>query len=628
MKTINEKQNLIIKSSAKIIRVIAGAGSGKTFTLIERIIDLIKNRQYLLEKFLILTFTNKAKEELNERLSNNLNNKLLKAHTYHSFCLLLLRNLPYSFSFYFTVIDKDDIKTLFKMFFKEQNLKLKNEVINIDDVLNFVYLIKSDNWLTLEEFLKQKEIIEKYNGHTHFALKKMFFFKLIEYQLLHKCLDFEDLLNYVCFFLKNEEIKKLWSNKYEYLYVDEFQDINHKQYFIVKKIYTNELFVVGDPDQCIYEWRGAKPSIMLEEFKKDFLNVQDFILDINYRSNKNILEAANVIIDKNTARVKKNLIANNPVSHKIVLKEFIYPEQEGDWIAERIKTLLLTNISPYNIAILYRANYTSRHIEMALIKKKINYVVYGGISFFQRKEIKEAIAYFKLLSVPTNLEIMRIINAPTRGIGDKTIENLYMQANNSGISLWEYLLTNYQNNKIDKKVTSWFKMVLKARESFNSESVDELYLYNYLNNFGYIDYLKNYDDNFEDRILNLKEFIGSLVEDIDWKDLTTLDNLLNEVFLLTDKNKHKDMNNQVKLMTIHSSKGLEFKVVFLPAWVDGVFPSARSLENMQLEEERRIAYVAITRAKDNLYISKYFMSRNQYFRESIFYKEIKDKNLC
>ncbi len=404
---------------------------------------------------------------------------------------------------------------------------------------------------------------------------------------------------------ENEDIREKWQKTFSYILVDEFQDTSYQQLELIKLLsQTNRknIFVVGDPDQMIYSWRGAYANVF-EDFKNYYHDYEQIILDQNYRSTKNILSISNLLINHNDDRIEKNLFTNNEAGDMIMHYHGDSTEDENYWIISKIKQLISCGYKYSDILILYRSNYLSRSIEQTLIRSSIPYIIYGGFKFFQRKEIKDMIAYLKLSLFDDDLSFSRIYNVPKRKIGESSYIKLVKYANDKHLSIFEAI--NEMDNIEDlsptiKKRLIEFKETINRIRNFKYISFVELIDY-ILKEINYTEYLKEEDEEY--RMDNINELKRAVDEFQKKNPSTTLLNYLQEICLYTDGEQVKKSDEYVSLMTVHNSKGLEFKVVFLTSFNDGEFPSAKSIEELNLNEERRIAYVAMTRAKERLLIT-------------------------
>lgn len=604
---LNDRQKEAVLYGEGPLLILAGAGSGKTRVLTHRIAYLIEERGVLPYNILAITFTNKAANEMKERVKSLIGDKLddLWIGTFHSICVRILRRyidrLGYSSSF--VIYDSYDQKTVVKECIKELNLD--RETYKERSILSTISSLKN-TMVTPDEYIN-----ENYNSFYNRNVGEIY--ALYEKKLKsNNGLDFDDLILKAIELLKNNsDVLEYYQRKFRYIFVDEYQDTNKAQYQLVNLLsqkYKN-LCVVGDPDQSIYMWRGADISNILD-FEEDFKGAQVIILEQNYRSTKNILEAANSVIKNNYDRKDKALWTTNDEGEPIVVKMTSDEREEGDFVAENIEKLIHEEgYSPNDFAILYRTNAQSRIFEEIFMRRNIPYKIVGGLKFYDRKEVKDIIAYLRLIQNPLDdVSLKRIINVPKRGIGNVTIEKVEQYAAQRGESLYSALLDVEEIPGLSKRAENNLKNFTTMINKFLAmKEILELkdFVEEVVNNTGYIRELE-LDDTVESttRIENIQEFV-SVAVDFEFKNPDgTLEDFLADVSLLSDVDKTEDDFASVTLLTVHSAKGLEFPVVFLVGMEEGLFPIARAMEvESELEEERRLCYVAITRAKKQLFIS-------------------------
>ena len=596
---LNDRQLQAVTTKNQYVRVIAGAGSGKTRVLTTRILYLIDQWGIPSENILAITFTNKAAKEMKDRIEkmvdDNGNSSFIS--TIHSFCLYFLRReikvLDYPSNF--SVIDADDQKLIIKEAIKQYDIE--NTKGEINNILNYI----SNNKAAGIDCLAALDMANN-DKYTMYAKAYQYYMDRCKQQYY---LDFDDLLLFTNRILKTKsQIKEKWQKKYQFILVDEFQDIDNVQYELISHLAseTSYVYVVGDPDQTIYSWRGANINIILD-FDKKFKNAETIILNQNYRSTQNILNGANSLISYNKNRVKKDLISQNSVGDKIIHFSAGSEESESMYIVDKINSFLAKGNNYQDIAILYRSNYLSRSIEKRLVDYHIPYIIYGGIRFYERKEIKDMLAYLKMLSIKDDISVKRTINIPKRGIGDKSIDALFDYARENNLSLYQAIDT-YQGSG-EKKMKAYKQLIDELTEQSNDKSLTDLFDMVFQQS-GYREMLTNSKDPEDaNRLENIKELMND-IEDFSKSNVdATLDDYLANVALYTDIQNSSD-ENVVRLMTVHAAKGLEFDIVFVCALSDGIFPSQRSIEesgNKGLEEERRLAYVAFTRARKVLILT-------------------------
>ena len=644
---LNDSQKLPTVHKNGPIMVIAGAGSGKTRVLTYRIAYLIEDG---VDPFsiLALTFTNKAAREMKTRISKMIgdsNSRSIWMGTFHSIFARILRTesdyLGYSSNF--TIYDTQDADRLISSIIKE--LRLDKELYKYKNIRNRISSLKN-NLITVKSYLNNPELVQ----HDIDSRRPMF--GKIYQTYVNRCfkasaMDFDDLLLKTNELLNRfPEILNKYQNRFKYIHVDEYQDTNHSQYLIVKALAdkNENLCVVGDDAQSIYSFRGANIENILN-FKKDYPESSIYRLEQNYRSTQNIVDAANSVINYNINKLEKKVWTENEVGDKITINQSVTDSEEGRYVATSIfenkNNLQLDNNS---FAVLYRTNAQSRSIEDALRRKNIPYQVYGGLSFYQRKEIKDVLAYFRLIVNPSDEEsFKRIINYPTRGIGQTTLDKLILYSNKKNLTLYE-VISSIENNEINlnnatKNKLNDFLILIDALRVLNNdlnafEMAKEL-----INRIKIIEILKSDQsqesvsriENIEELVNGMKDFVEGQKDVINAKG--TLSEFLEDVALISVLDKNVDENiKRVSLMTIHLSKGLEFNHIYIVGVEEDLFPSALSMTNRSdLEEERRLFYVAITRAKKKVTITyaqtRYRWGKLNECEPSRFIKEIDEKYL-
>lgn len=603
--TLNIQQKEAVTTCDGHVRIVAGAGSGKTRVITSRIAYLINDLGIRPYRILAITFTNKAANEMKQRISAMLEceNTGVNISTIHSLCVRILREDIRYFNYpkNFTILDSDDQKSILKQIYKQLDVNLKD--ITLNSSLSYISNCKCG----LVEPNEAKAMANKFtNDITKAEIYELYANKLKEMYAL----DFDDLLLFVYrMFHQDKTIREKWQNRYDYIHVDEFQDVDHIQYGIIKNLVKDStcLCVVGDPDQTIYTWRGASVDIIMN-LEKDFKNCKSIVLNENYRSTPSILQGANSLIKNNTYRIDKDLFTNNIDGGKIHHYRSGDESEEARWIIKKIQSLHREGVSYRDIAILYRSNYLSRNLEKGLLDYQIPYRIYGGIKFFERAEIKDAISYLRLMLVdnPANeLAIRRIINVPKRGVGPKAIENLEILAETYQKDFYTVLKEhNIAKGKAQNEIDKFVQLIETCRKEVNELSVSVL-LKKLLEESGYFKSLE--DAHEDDRLDNLNELIGD-IENYEENDPEgNLDEYLQMISLYTDAEENeKDKFEFVQLMSVHSAKGLEFDYVFVYELSEGVFPNERSINDggkHALEEERRLAYVAFTRARKQLFLT-------------------------
>ena len=584
--------------------ILAGAGSGKTRVVTTKIAYLVKYEKVNPQEILAFTFTNKAAKEMKDRVSKLLESDVEKMWigTFHSMCVRILRrdlNFP-NYTKNFSIFDTTDQKTLIKECIRELNLDEKIYTPNY--VQNKISSMKNEGITPLE--------FEKF-AFSPIDKKLVELYKMYERKMQsNNAFDFDDLIIKVIELFTNDSmIKTYYQQRFRYVFVDEYQDTNNVQYQLIKLIsgMHNNICVVGDADQSIYKWRGANINNILN-FEKDYNNTNQIILSQNYRSTQSILEIANSVIQNNTERIKKDLWTSNEVGDKPTLYEAGNSTEEAIQVANVIEKIINEGEKPSEIAILYRSNYISREFEEQLIKRDINYKVIGGIKFYDRAEIKDILGYLRLIvNEDDDVSFRRVVNSPKRGIGDVTVDKLSEIATEKNISLYKALeyVEDYDklfDARAQKNLSNFKNLIdnLKIKSLINS--ITELLEF-LLERVEYISGLEKIDTlEARSKIENIEEFLSS-VKNFEDNEEGTLHEFLVGVSLLSDVDKTENIEEAVSLITVHSAKGLEFKHVFIVALEEGVFPSSYAELDEDIEEERRLMYVALTRAKNNLYLS-------------------------
>ncbi len=608
---LNEKQYEAVTTSFPNVRVIAGAGSGKTRVLTYRIAYLISELNVMPWKILAITFTNKVANEMKNRVVKMVPEceRDLTIKTFHSFAAMFLRKeIPtIGFPSSFTILDEEDQTKLVKDIVAELGFRRGDKIVG--KAINYIGSQKlherypDDITITKELFEDEKLCLQIYTRYEEEKAKQL-------------SLDFDDLLLKTIYILENYPTTRIkWQERIDHILVDEFQDTNDIEYKLIKLLSEPQTchYVVGDPDQTIYTWRGANQDIILN-LQKDFLDMETIILNRNYRSTEKILDSANKLIAHNKMRVKKDLFTENESGKPIVAHRSPSSRSEAEYVAREINRLVqIDGYSFKDIAILYRSNYITMDFEAAFVKEHIPYRIFGGLKFYQRKEIKDVLAYFHLITnVKDDISFDRIINVPRRGIGDATVNIIKNESEKARKSMYEYIrdldLDDTFTQIPRKAINSLKAMIMvieKAREDINkNEEVFSKILEEMIWSFGYNEYLAKEDDG-DDRIDNVKELFQDIRHYLQSNPDSTFDEYLQNIALISSQDELID-GEYVTLMTVHTAKGLEYPVVFVVRFNAGVFPHVRSFAKngyKGLEEERRLAYVAMTRAKSLLYLT-------------------------
>ena len=587
---LNKEQIKAVKHIDGPMLVLAGAGSGKTKVLTSRIAYLIE-QGVSIDNILAITFTNKAAKEMKEREIKLIgyDAKSIQISTFHSLGLKIIKEnyarLGYKSNF--VILDSDDTLTVVKKIMKDLNLNPK--FYNARDIRNKISSAKNE-LMDPEQYSRvefDSNIIEVYRKYN----KKL---------LINNSVDFDDLLILpIKLFKQYPDILKYYQNKYKYILIDEYQDTNEAQYMFSKMLCNNHknIFVVGDNDQAIYAFRGANYKNILN-FEKDYPNCKVIMLEENYRSTQNILDAANSVIRHNKMRKDKNLWCNNDIGSKVKYIKTDSDKEECAYVSNKIKELHDNNVNYEDIAILYRTNAQSRLIEEEMLKNGIPYRIIGSFYFYNRKEIKDLLCYLRLINNhDDDVSLLRVINTPKRGIGDKTIENLTNTATEKGISLFEAIESG--------KELTFKNMILDMEKKCENLTLTEMVDLVLKDSGLRAEYEGDKSLESEIRLENLEEFKSITKGYEEEYGVISLTDFLNEVTIVSDVSEHQDSTNKVSLMTIHAVKGLEFDNVFIVGMEEGIFPHYNSINEgtiAAIEEERRLCYVAITRAKKNLWM--------------------------
>lgn len=603
---LNASQLEAVTSTEGFIRVIAGAGSGKTRALARRFAYLVNEIGILPGNILCVTFTNKSANEMRQRIHNLTgDNDTGYISTFHSFCVSVLQEDSHALQYpkSFLVLDNSDIDSMLKIIYEERGLTLRNMTFSkARDMIEIRKLIKEPKYYLDMLNMSLDTLRQKYLTATEPS-------DIIFYGYLYqekKCfgLDYNDLIKFTLYiFEQNEAVKIKWQQRLEYIMIDEFQDIDELQYKLMSVLcgYHKNLFIVGDPDQTIYTWRGANVRYLLD-FDKIFPSVKTIMMMQNYRSTPQIVSVVNDLIDKNKFRIKKNFMPTIADGRKVICHHADTSEREAMWIAEQIQALHGEGTSYREITVLYRAHYITRIVEEVFLREKIPYAIYSGVQFFNRMEIKDALAYLRLIAYKDDLAFLRVVNVPKRNLGERRIKFLQEYAVKHQCSLYIALETNL-DNEIFKgtKAAQFVALIENFAANYAERQISEL-LAAILNESGYEKMLRT--EGSQERLDNLAELKQSVYEyETSCGEESTLEHYLSHVALFTN-NDAADNSDKVKLMTVHSAKGLEFPYVFLCAMNEGVFPSKKTDTIQKMEEERRLAFVAMTRAQKGLYLSE------------------------
>ena len=602
LKDLNPEQLEAVITTEGYIRVVAGAGSGKTKTLTARYMYLVEQLGISTANILCVTFTNKAAAEMKKRIRRSLPDQDLgRITTFHGFCVGLLKEDCHVVQYpsTFIVLDEEDKEAILRTVFED--LGITSREMTIKEAVDHIGWRKGGRGYVKTLIGDPEKLRQLANEAT--TLKDKVLYRYFYEQ--RKCygLDFDDLVYFVLYILQNsKETREKWQSRLEYIMVDEFQDIDKDQYALADILsgYHKNLFVVGDPDQTIYTWRGADVKFILE-FDSRHEDVKTIYLNTNYRSIPQILTASNALIDKNRDRLKKQLSAVRPDSRKPLYFHAKTGQLEADWMTANMRALHEAGMPYSAMGVLYRAHYVSRTVEESLIRNKIPYVLYSGVEFYKRKEIKDILCYLRMVYCGDDISFLRTVNEPRRGVGRTRIGALKEYAALHNCSLYEALLACLDTDLFRRsRAKEYVRLIEKYRAIFDGMDLTDL-LAGILSESGYEDMLRSSGE--EERLDNLAE-LKQAIYDFERKagEEVTLGNYLDHAALFTNMDQ-TEKAQAVKLMTIHAAKGLEFPVVFLCGLSEGIFPGKRANTREKLEEERRLCYVAFTRAKDRLFLS-------------------------
>lgn len=607
---LNEKQYEAVTSHDKYLRIIAGAGSGKTRVLTYRIAYLIDTLGYYPSSILAITFTNKAASEIRSRIESTLNMGKLRMNisTFHSFCSRILREdcKAIDYPSTFSVIDEDDQKKIIKDIIKDKDIDDKQ--LKISSCIDYISA-KKNKWIPAELDVKHSS-----NSYIH-KIKAEIYLEYEKYLASNFAFDFDDLILKSIYIFENyPAILEKWQNRIRHILVDEFQDVDPNQFRLLQLLAgkDNEITVVGDPDQTIYTWRGADISIILD-FDRIYQGCKTISLEENYRSSKKILDVANRLIEHNKKRIRKNLFTNADGGVEIATYNGDNELKEAEYVVDNINDLYDGVKTLYkDCAVLYRTNSQAASLEQVLMSRGIKYRIYGGIRFYRRLEIKDCIAYLRLATnLNDNLSCLRLLENTGRGVGKTTIDRIKANANTEDTPIFSHLknnlndLTALYKKKQGDSLACFVRQIQELHDQllFEANKSYEI-LDKHLRKYGYIDLLLSYE--MDDKIENVQKFIEQMRAFFK-QEGASLSEFVQNVTLMSSQDEidDEDNNDYVKLMTIHTAKGLEFDNVFVFGLVDQIFPSSRTIQESAdgIEEERRLFYVAITRARKRLFLS-------------------------
>lgn len=604
LKGLNEAQRQAVTATEGFVRVIAGAGSGKTRALSHRFAFLVNEIGIMPSNILCVTFTNKSANEMKQRIRRLTgDNDTGYISTFHSFCVSVLQEDIHAVQYpkNFLVLDNADIDAMLKIIYEERGLTLRHKTFSdARDMIEVRKIFKDPEYYEFMIALPLDMLQQKYLDAIE--TDDIIFWGYLYQE--KKCfgLDYNDLIKYVLhIFNTSDTIRLKWQQRLEYIMIDEYQDIDELQFRLMKVLcaYHKNLFIVGDPDQTIYTWRGASVRYLLD-FDKEFENVRTILMMENYRSTPQIVAAANSLIRSNKQRIEKDLLPLLPEGVPVIYHHAKTAEAEAQWIAAQIKALAAQGIRLSEVAILYRAHYLSRQLEEVFMKESLPYTIYSGVQFFGRMEIKDALSYLRLILFKDDLSFRRIANVPKRNLGERRMKFLQDYAAENQCSLYTALEHTIEDDIFKSTKAKRFLALISRFGSCKDMPISEL-LSAVLDQSGYEEMLRT--EGSQERLDNLAELKQSIYEyETSCGEESTLENYLSRVALLTNTDAAGDKNS-VRMMTVHTAKGLEFPYVFIAGLGEGVFPSKKAMTREAMEEERRLAFVAFTRAEKALYLT-------------------------
>lgn len=603
---LNAAQTEAVTQTEGYVRVVAGAGSGKTRALSHRFAYLVNELGILPGHILCVTFTNKSANEMRQRIhALTGDNDTGYINTFHGFCVSVLQEDAHAVSYpkSFLVLDNSDIDDMLKIIYEERHLTLRDMTFS-----RARDMIEGRKVFTQTDYYKDLiamglgALKQKYDEAAD--PEDIIFYGYLYQEKKAFALDYNDLIRFTLYiFREHEDIRQKWQERLEYIMIDEFQDIDALQHELMEVLcgYHKNLFVVGDPDQTIYTWRGAEIRFLME-FDKVFPGTKTVMMMENYRSTPEILACANALIAKNTYRIPKNLIPVREGGEVPLCHHAESTQGEAAWIADEIGRLVAGGTKYSDITLLYRAHYVTRPIEEAFLKKKIPYTIYSGVQFFDRMEIKDALSYLRMIAMKDDLSFRRIANKPKRNIGEKRLAFLEGKAASSGKTLYDTLRENLEDPIFaGTGAADFVALVEEFASTYEGMPISDLFSA-LMNRSGYEAMLRT--EGAQDRLDNLAELKQSIYEyETSCGEEAHLADYLRHVALFTNQDAEVP-GDKVKLMTVHTAKGLEFPTVFLIGMNEGVFPSRKVRDKKGMEEERRLAFVALTRAKDRLYLTE------------------------
>ncbi|MBO4562785.1 MAG: UvrD-helicase domain-containing protein [Clostridia bacterium] len=603
---LNASQLEAVTTTEGFVRVIAGAGSGKTRALSRRFAYLVNELGILPGNILCVTFTNKAANEMRQRIHNLTgDNDTGFINTFHGFCVSVLQEDSYAVQYpkSFLVLDNSDIDSMLRIIYEERGLTLRDMTFsNARDMIEMQKLFKRPDYYLDIINMDLDALREKYLSAKH--TDDIIFFGYLYQQ--KKCfgLDYNDLIKFTLYiFEQNDEIRLKWQKRLEYIMIDEFQDIDDLQYKLMEVLcdHHKNLFIVGDPDQTIYTWRGANVKYLLD-FDRHYPTTKTIMMMQNYRSTPEILAAANSLISKNIHRIKKDLIPTLPSGETVLCHHARTADAEAEWIASEIVKLDDSGVDLKDIAILYRAHYVTRSLEETFRRRKLPYAIYSGVQFYNRAEIKDALCYLRMIAYKDDLAFRRIVNVPKRNIGLSRMKAIEEYAAAHSCSLYDAMKALIDDDIMKgTKGLQFIKLIERFAADYCDHPISEL-MSAILDESRYEEMLRT--EGSQERLDNLAELKQSIYEyETSCGEEATLEHYLAHIALFTNSDT-AEAPDKVKMMTVHAAKGLEFPFVFLCGMNEGVFPSRKVATMPGMEEERRLAFVAVTRAEKRLFLSE------------------------
>ena len=606
LQNLNSAQREAVTATEGFVRVIAGAGSGKTRALTHRFAFLVNELGILPGNILCVTFTNKSAAEMRQRIHQLTgDNDTGYINTFHGFCVSILQEDSHAVQYpkSFLVLDNADIDAMLQIIYEERGLTLREMTFSeARNRIEIRKLIKEPEYYRDMIDLSLDVLREKYDQASDPE-------DIIFYGYLYqekKCfgLDYNDLIKFSLYvFQQHADLRLKWQQRLEYIMIDEFQDIDALQYQLMQVLcgYHNNLFVVGDPDQTIYTWRGADVKYLLD-FDKEFPGTRTILMLDNYRSTPQILAAANSLIRRNRQRVEKDLLPTRPSGVPVWCHFAVSQQEEAQWMAGEMERLHMQGVAYRDMAVLYRAHYVTQAVEEVLLREKIPYTIYSGVQFFGRAEIKDALCYLRMIAYQDDLSFRRVANVPRRNLGRRRMAFLEQYAQGKGCTLYQALRDNLEDPILKgTKGQQFVSLIDTYSTGYGDRPVSEV-LSAVLNESGYERMLRT--EGSQERLDNLAELKQSIYEyETSCGEESTLEHYLAHVALFTNQDAG-ETGDKVKLMTVHAAKGLEFPNVFLCGMNEGIFPSRKVRTRPGMEEERRLAFVALTRAEERLYLSE------------------------